>query len=213
MRLGPRRRRQHGPDIGACTRESGGREFAFPAFVINDVRVRPKLYVAPRKRFGRQFVAVTNTAGAPVTIDFAWHGNLGADSDTVVGATSSGDISMNQGDRWGTTCDDPDADGCGDVEAEAERRPEIAQNFEGKGSKPHSADLVFDPELNGGETFIEFQDVTIAAGKTVTFMQVVSVALSPKAARQAAKAIDENPARYGVFAGLSEKEKNRLQNW
>jgi hypothetical protein len=201
------------PNEAGCRYPRGGREGIFPAEEVNGVVVKPALYVHGRKTFGRQFVSLRNPGPAPVTIEFAWDGDLGSDSSTVVGTTSSGDPSMNQGDRWGTTCEDGDGDGCANVAGEAERDTELAHNWEGKGSKKHSADLVFDPELTGANVRFQFDDVTIGAGKKVTFMQIVSIAPSIKQANRAAKAIDKNPARYGAFAGLSKQERERLQNW
>jgi hypothetical protein len=202
-------------EVESCKRENKGREFAFPAKDVNGVViVQPKLYVDKRKSFGRQLAVLTNPANSPVTFDFTWEGGgVGSGSSTTVATTSSGDISMNQGDRWGVSCDDPDGDGCGDTEGEFDRAPEIAHVFEGKGSKKHSADLVFDPELTDGALHFGFDDVTVGPNKTVTFMQIVVLGRSVKSARQAAKAIDKNAEKYGVFKGMSRSEKRKIQNW
>jgi hypothetical protein len=206
------------PNTSGCVRAQRGRDVTFPADTIPvpitaQVVAKPQLYVSNRRSFGRQFVSLRNPGDSPITIDFAWDGDLGSNGSTVVGPTSSGDSSMNQGDRWGTTCEDDDGDGCANVAGEGDRDPEIAHNWEGKGAKGNGADLVFDPELTEADLFFEFQNVTIGAGETVTFMQVVSIATTIKAAGKAARAIDKNPQRYGVFAGLSKQERKRLQNW
>lgn len=201
------------PNDAGCVRKAKGHDIAFPADDVNGVIVKPQLYIGQRKPFGRQFVSLRNPGPGPVTMDFAWDGDLGSNGSTVVGTSTSNDSSMNQGDRWGSTCEDDDSDGCGDAAGESSRDPELAHNWEGKGKKKHSADLVFDPELNDGDVLFQFDDVTIGAGKTVTFMQIVSLATSIKAANRAARAIDRKPTRYGVFAGLSKQERKRLQNW
>jgi hypothetical protein len=163
----------------------------------------------------RQFVSLRNPSGSPVTIDFSWSGDLGSDEITAVGTSTSGDISMNQGDRWGTSCEDDEGDGCGNISGDDDvsRDPELAHNWEGKGVGAGSADLVFDPELNDGEVFFGFATTSIGAGKTVTFMQLVSLAPTIRSANRAAKAIDRNPARAGAFDRLSKRERRRLVNW
>ena len=197
-----------------CNYTRDGREILFPARTVSGVSVKPQLFVSKRKPTARQFVSLRNPSGSPVTIDFSWEGDLGSDSGTAVGTSTSGDISMNQGDRWGTSCEDDEADGCGNIDGDdVDRDPELAHNWEGRGVGAGSADLVFDPELNDGEVFFEFQDVTIGAGKTKTFMQLVSLAPSIRKASRAAKAIDRNPARAGAFDRLSKQERRRLVNW
>jgi hypothetical protein len=66
---------------------------------------------------------------------------------------------------------------------------------------------------DAGDFDVEFSDVTIGAGKTVTFLQIVRLATTIRGANKAARAIDKNPKKAGVFAELSKKELKRLQNW
>jgi hypothetical protein len=200
------------PNTDGCRYPRNNREVVFPTDVVNGIAVRPQLYVSGRAALGRLFVSLRNTTAGPLTVEFAWDGNLGA-GDPVVGATSSGDQSMNQDDRWGTSCDDEDLDGCSNVAGETERDPELSFNWEGKGSKKHSADIVEDPELTDDDVRFQFDDVTIGAGKTVTFLNVTTLAPKIRAANKAARAIDRNPKEAGVFAKLSKKELKRLQNW
>jgi hypothetical protein len=201
------------PDDAGCRVPQGRHEILFPADVVNDIRVKPQLYVSGRKPFARQFVSLRNPTAGPLTVDFSWDGDLGSDSGTSVAATSSGDAAMNEADRWATTCEDFDEDGCVDVAGEVDHDPELAHNWEGKGDKKHSADLVADSEVEDANFEIHFDDVTIGAGKTVSFLQVVSLTPTIRAANNVVRAVDRNPARYGVFAKLAEGELRTVQNW
>jgi hypothetical protein len=199
------------PNEGGCRYSKRKDEVTFPATqVINGISVKPQLYVSKRKPLGRQLVSLRNLTDSPLTIEFAWDGEVGAFTPGI-GATSNGNATMDAADRWATSCDDDDDDGCANTAGEAGRGPDLAHNWEGKGGK-HSADTVLDLD-DGDELRFQFDDVKIGAGKTVTFMQIVSLARSVKSANKAARAIDKNPKRAGAFAKLSKREVQRLQNW
>lgn len=200
------------PNEFGCRLPKNGRETIFPTDVVNGVAVRPQLYVSRRTPLGRQFVSLRNTTGAPLTIDFAWDGDLGSDSSTAVHRTSSGDQTADAVDRWAVTCEDDDSNGCVNVTDDSDRDPELANHWEGKGQKRHSADLVTLAD-GAGNFDVEFSDVTIGAGKTVTFLQVVRLAPTIGVANRAARAIDKSAKKAGVFAKLSKRELKRLQNW
>lgn len=200
------------PDTAGCSFPSK-REALYPADELGGLFVRPQLFVDKKKPWGRHYVSLRNPTNAPITVDFEWDGDLGSDSGAANARTSSGDAVVNGADRWATTCEDGDTDGCANVADEADRDPELAHNWEGKGRKKHSADTVVDPEDTSGDFDVEFDDVRVGAGKTIAFMQIVSLTPTIKAANKIAPKIDRNPAKYGVFRALSKKERKRLQNW
>ena len=202
------------PDTNGCNRGDSNRTLAYPTDegLITDVDVTPQLYVSGKHPFGRVYVAIKNTDTSPVTLDFKFDGDLGADSDAVEDRSSAGGNGMTAGDRWVTTCEDGDDDGCSNTKNERVRDPEIAHNWEGKDGS-ESVDDVGAPEAQGGDLDVTFENVSIPAGKTIAFMQVATLATKIKGARKAADAIDKNPQGYGVFDGLSDKEKSRIKNW
>jgi hypothetical protein len=197
------------PNDAGCTRK--GRTLKFPGDgPVADIRVRPELYVSGKRPLGRQLVSIRNTGNSPVTFDFGWDGDLGSDSDTNVANTSSGDALVAANDRWATSCDDTDADGCGNVAGEAFRDLEVASNWERKGQKKESADVVV--LADGDSNFdVTFEDITLQPGKTKVFMEIVHVAKTIKSANRAARKTEGGPGF--AFAGLKQKTINRIQNW
>jgi len=199
-------------DFDACSRQDGGQELVFPrqtmTLAAGQVRVRPKLYVHPRRPFARLFTTLTNSTDEQVTFTFSFTANSGADNNTVIGTSSNGDATANEADRWATSCEDVSANGCSEVVGESQRDPELAHNWEGQGGN-HSADRV---EIDGDPEF-EFDGIRLAPGKTKAFMQVITLAPTILAANKAAVKVDTRPNKAGVFTGLSKKERQRLQNW
>lgn len=192
-----------------------GTEVVFPAReVVAGVTARPRLFASRGKSFARLLVTLRNTDNAPKTVSFAWDGDLGSDSSTRVHTTSSGDTAMTVADRWAVSCEDWADNGCGTVSGdEFGHDPEIAHNWERKGKKKHSADTVLDVQAFGGSVRFQYDNVTIGAGKSIAFMHVVSLAPTAKRAVRLARAIDRNPAKVGVYAGISKRERKKLQNW
>ena len=196
------------PDTEGCSRD--GRTNRFPAYEpVADIRVVPELYVSKTKPLGRQLVTIRNTGNTPATFDFAFDGDLGSDSSTSVARSSSGNSSVNAGDLWATSCEDAGADGCANQDV-ISRDPEIAHNWERKGKKRDSADEVVLAD-GDGDFDVAFDDVRLKPGKSKSFMLIVQLARNIKAANKLVKQVADGP-RY-LFAGLSKKERKRIQNW
>ncbi|MSO41669.1 MAG: hypothetical protein EXQ70_07250 [Solirubrobacterales bacterium] len=200
------------PSPLGCGRQDRKQEIVFPAVSVGGVLVKPKLYADPRGAFGRQLAILKNPTAAPVTIDFGWDGNLGSDGDTIVDRSSSGNATADAADRWATSCDDGDADGCANVAGEARRDPELAHNWEAKSGKSDSADAVV-LASGDGNFDVSFTGVTIQPGQTVAYMEIVTLAQNVQLARSVAQRADSKPGKYGVFRGLSKKEQKQLRNW
>jgi hypothetical protein len=196
------------PDPTGCKRD--GRTNRFPADEpATDIRVRPELYVPRNRAFGRQLVTLTNTGDTALTFEFAFNGDLGSDDFTVVAKTSSGNNTVNGADRWATSCEDGDADGCATSD-DVGRDPELAHNWERKGKKEESADDVL--LANGDSEFdVTFENVKLKPGQSKSFVEIVQMCRSIGAANKAVKAVEDGPGY--LFAGLSKKERKRIQNW
>jgi hypothetical protein len=203
------------PDDEGCTRSDGGRTLRYPSYeVIGDVIIRPELYVDDKRPFGRQYLTITNNTAVTALLDIGWDGDLGSDNLTNVDKTSSGnaiaDARARGGvdDRWATSCEDTGDPGC--KQQNRFRDPELAHNWEGKGQKPQSADVVV--FADGDSDFdVTFEDVAVGAGKTIALMEVVTLARNIKDARDAADQVDGAPGF--IFAGLSNQQKQRIKNW
>ena len=201
------------PDDFGCEPENHGQEWAMPPQKIGAIRVTPKSYVDRERAFGRSYVTLKNTSAAPVTFDFVFDDSLGFDTATNLDRTSDApQPSAAANDRWATVCDDPDADGCGDVAGEASRMPELADNWERVGRVADSADAVTLADGDQSAT-IAFQEVKLQPGQQVAYMEVLSLALNIRKARSEASQAGEHPGKYGVFRGLSKAERKRLRNW
>jgi hypothetical protein len=103
------------------------------------------------------------------------------------------------------TCEDAGGDGC--VKQEDEFRDlELAHNWARPGKKPESADLV---SIDSDASSVSFDDVTIRPGKTVAFMQVVTLAPNIGSARK--DKVSKGPKE--IFKGLTKAERRALVNW
>jgi hypothetical protein len=203
------------PDTDGCTRVNNGHGLRFPGdtTVLGGLTVIPELYADPKKPFGRQLVLLRNTAGGPITFDFEFDWDLGSDSATNVDRISSGNGIAAANDVWATSCEDANTNGCATVQnGERFRDPELAHNWERKGKKPDSADAIALADTSS-DIDVEFDDVTVPAGKTFAYMEVVSLGRTIKAVRKAAPRIAKNPKDYGVFKGLTKAERRALRNW
>jgi hypothetical protein len=196
------------PDGNACKRSLGGQQITFPSSDIGDIRVTPSLYVDRRKAFGREVVTLGNTSTSAATVDFVFDGELGSDADTKIFRTSSGDKVVSGADAWSVSCEDGADDGCAKSDRED---PELANNWERRGSKGESADAVV---LDDTDVFdVRFNNVKIPAGKRISFMIVATLARNAKAALDAAKRVNGDPRGYGLFRGMSRGEQRRVVNW
>jgi hypothetical protein len=200
------------PDPDGCKRVQQGREYIFPSVGVGDVRVTRRVYVDRRRAFARQLDTIRNTGNSRVTVDLQWVFQLGSDAETIVAGSSSGNASVNGADRWGTSCEDLDADGCADVAEEEFRDPEIALNWERPRGPHDSADSVVYEDANESPT-VGFANVRVKAGKSVSYLQITSLAFTPGAARRAARAIGRDPQGLGVFRDISDRERARIRNW
>jgi hypothetical protein len=195
-----------------CKRTNHGQGLVFPVAEIGGILVKPSLYFDPKKPFGRQLITLKNPTGSPLTFDLKLDGDLGSDSDTIIGTSSSGNKVVDSTDLWATSCDDYNADGCGVTTAEPYRDPELAHNWERQGKKPDSADEVV--LADGDSNFdVFFNGVTINPGKTVSYMDFVTLALNIKTANKVAKSAAKDPEGYGAFKGIPKSQRGRIRNW
>jgi hypothetical protein len=164
--------------------------------------------VSKTKPLGRQLVTITNTGNAQATFDFAFDGDLGSDTATTIARTSSGDSAVTGGDRWATSCQDDEDDGCANQET-VSRDPELAHNWERKGKKEDGADEVL--LADDGDFDVTFEDVRLGPGRSKSYVLIVQMARKIGTANKQVKAVEDGPRH--LFGGLSKKERKRIQNW
>ncbi|HJL17698.1 MAG TPA: MYXO-CTERM sorting domain-containing protein [Sandaracinaceae bacterium LLY-WYZ-13_1] len=83
---------------------------------VGDVETERTLWAPADTNYLRYFDRFTNTSTETRTVVVVWGGDLGSDTDTLVAATSSGDLTFDTADTWGVTIDadslsDPADDG------------------------------------------------------------------------------------------------------
>jgi hypothetical protein len=193
--------------------KAGAHTLRYPPVTVGVVKLTPYSYVDPKRPFARLFTTLKNTGGGPTTVDFGLLGNnLGSDSNTRIARSSSGDATVTAGDSWATTCEDLKGNGCTNVKGERVRDPEIAHNWERQGNKQEGADVV--TFANGDDdTEVVFQGVTIPAGRTVAFMDILTLSRNIKRANSAADLTARKPGKAGAFRELSKTRRNQLLNW
>ena len=191
----------------------GAHTLRYPPATVGTIKLTPFSYVDPRRPFGRLLTTLKNTGGAPATVAFGLLGNnLGSDTDTRVARSSSGDATATANDTWATTCEDLKGNGCTKVRGEGVRDPEIAHNWERQGHKQEGADVVtFTNDQD--HTEVVFNGVTIPAGKTVAFMEILTLTRTIKQANSAGNLTARKPRRAGAFRGLSDTLRKELLNW
>jgi hypothetical protein len=209
------------PNTEGCEVAHDGDTLRFPADEVGGLKVKPQLYVGDNRALGRQYVKIKNTGDAPVTFDFGFDGELGSDGDTEVDRTSSGDGVVDTRDRWATSCEDQDDDGCASKAGEPDRDPELAHNWERDGGDRDSAETIeledgSDTSCSGtpecGDNYdVTFEDVTIGPGQSAAYMEIVSLRRGTFKAREAAREAGAAPSY--VFAELSSRQRTLLRNW
>lgn len=195
-----------------CSLEADGRQFDFAEIPLDGLMVSRKVYVpATGTGFARTVTFLRNASGSPVTVNLNFEGNLGSDTGTLILATSSGDTTIADpaDDAWAVSADDPTSPG----------DPPLAHVWDS--TAPGVADRVdhiysgtsgTTPWANGqDEVRALYDNVTVPAGATVSYMQVEAQRRSIADAESAAPALAAQPVE--VFADLTDAELASLQNW
>jgi Thrombospondin type 3 repeat len=196
------------PDDLACSYEDAGQEVAFPAdtATVPGLEIRRKVFVpATGFPFARWIDSLTNTGGSPITLRMRWGGNLGSDSETHVLGSSSGELVFAAEDRWLATEDDEDpqlAHAWGTTLPGAADAADAAGQFD-------IANPPADPEE--GHVVVEYRDLVVAPGETVSYMHAEAMRLTDVAALAAAQTLGSEPDE--LDAGISTEEGGRIRNW
>ncbi len=204
-------------DPAGCEKE-GKHELAYPSRVVDNnpdiaMLATPKLYVSPNRSFARILLVLEAPGQDPVLNFFGWFGDLGSDSLTAIGTTSSGNAKMTREDRWATSCEDLAGNGCAVAPGEEGRDVELAYVWEGPGARLSTANgSVTSAEPNGKPTAYP-QAAAVKPGKPLVLMSVVALSRTIGNANRTARKISRDPKEYGVFKGMSKAEIKRLRNW
>lgn len=99
------------PGVATGRSEDGEREIVISNGVSSGIQVTRKIYVPSDRAYVRFLEIVTNNSATSAQHLVRLDSNLGSDAETVVVATSDGDLSFGTTDQWIVT---DDADGIGD---------------------------------------------------------------------------------------------------
>lgn len=214
-------------DLLGCDREISGRQVAFAKTSIGGLQVQRKLFVSAAAGSGARLVqSVTNPGTTAVTTSVfvgdltnaSAKGTLGSDGDTTVHLTSSGDASISTADHWAVTSDDGE-----------ERDPAIAHVWDGPGaattatvarigSQSGVKTLDGTSDLDSDQFGYGWQNVTIPAGATASFLSWEALRADADAAEQVGlaedAATDLSAAPAGtIYEGMSAADIAAVRNW
>ncbi|MBI4552242.1 MAG: T9SS type A sorting domain-containing protein [Candidatus Latescibacteria bacterium] len=187
---------------GQVTFEDDGREIVMPPVEMYGLHVSRKVFVpAAGPGFARYINQVYNPTGDPITVDLAFTGDLGSDSDTQLTGTSSGqtDDVVAGRDTWFTT----------DDSYLEEDDPALAHVFDGAGG-PDQADEVFYEDGND-EPVIYWREVTVQPGQTLIYLFYEAQRNTTDEALDAAAYLAGIPE--ALFEGMSQEELDAVQNF
>lgn len=196
------------PDPNGCILEDAAREIGFPAQTVNGLEVSRKIFVpATGVDFARRLTILTNPTGGPLTATVQFeYSSLGSDANTKVAGSSNGNATMELGDMWVVTDDDLTNALFGAV-----RDPALVHAWQGPGA-PDVADAfpnVF--QVDQDVARIDFQNVTVPAGGTAVYMEVIAQRRSQSEALAAAPGFAAGIPE--IYAGLSVAEIAALKNF
>src|ERR1051326_4337717 len=147
----------------------------------------------------RVLLSLANPTGAPISASVVVSGNLGSDTDTTIEASSSGDTTFTEADRWLITSDGATASD-----------PVNTFVFFGPGASvlPTTASIVTD------EISVTFA-VTVPAGATQNLLFFSRLAQTASDAAASATAFDAvaSAEAAGFLAGLSAADRTATVNW
>ena len=183
------------------TYEDDNRELVFPVVSMSGLDVSRKMFVPTGENFVRILNILHNPTADDITIDLSMDGNLGSDDGTSLEATSSGDLVLNETDRWMVTNGDS-----GD--------PRLAHLWDGRGG----ADAVdsIDYDTGGADSDSigwTWSSVTVPAGETVIYMTFGVMQSTVALAQTQAETIDNYWLNDSMIGGMSALELESLMNW
>jgi Thrombospondin type 3 repeat len=202
--------------MDGCAVEPDGRQLDLPELDRSGLKVSRKLFVpANGTAFARSVTFLRNPSGAPITVKLTFGGELGSDISTMLLATSSGDALTAEpaDDSWVVSADDATTPGDpplahvfdSSASGAADRVDHLIGSLAGSTDPPT-------PWKDGQDTVSAvYDDVTVPAGATISYMQVEAQRTTIDEATATAPALGAQPVE--VFADLSDAELATLRNW
>ncbi|GEM_PF-3749316 len=150
----------------------------------------------------RDITILQNPTNAPISIAVAWGGNLGSDGSTAVRGNSNGTSSFDVKDIWVITSDD----------STNPSDPVLGHVAQGKScvvNRPAGSVLLED---NAFHLF----NLTIPAGDTLSVVNILQMSDTNANGISAASVIFgslDGPTNAGIFADLTDEEKDQIVNF
>ncbi|HEX4954150.1 MAG TPA: carboxypeptidase regulatory-like domain-containing protein [Thermoanaerobaculia bacterium] len=178
--------------------EDGGRELRFGPANVSTLRLTRKTFVpASGEGFARYLEIVENPTALPITATINVFVNLGSNTGTQILATSSGNTSLDLGDRWSVTDDGTDGAGT----------PAVALVWGG----PHARLAPSLVQMSSADTVRFDYTLTVPAGGRTILMHLAAQRTSRSAANARALAL------FGLtgeaLSGLSAAEQADIVNF
>jgi hypothetical protein len=160
----------------------------------------------PSQQVLRSTVFLANHGSRPVTVPFTVATNVGSDGSTVLVASSSGDTTFTDADRWLVTSDS----------TTAPSDPVNTHVIAGPGTVVAPPTGTSTTVFNRSETqgVLASYQVTIPAGAERGLMFFNELSAANEAATAGAARFNENPAATDeLLAGLSDGQRANIVNW
>jgi hypothetical protein len=150
----------------------------------------------------RSLIRLTNPSASPFTGTISWDSDLGSDGDEVTQASSSGDRSFTDADRW-VVSSEPGANAWEDD-------PTLTFVLYGKGAR--ARDTVVDGPGSNCLT-VNFESLQIPGNATRYLLFYTEMSAHPRVARRAARKYDDRGLSSRLLEGISRKVRAQILNW
>jgi hypothetical protein len=121
--------------LGPATSDCNGRQIIEPVLSVGGLQVQRKVYVPANDGFARWLNVVYNPTGSAHTVTLTILNDLGSDTKTKVGTTSSGDAVATTADDWVTSYED--------FVQNSSRTPRLAHVLQSAGASVRTSALTF----------------------------------------------------------------------
>lgn len=178
---------------------NGSVALTYDPVVVNGLNVQLQYFLDNSLPIARSIITLSNPTASAITVNYSLLGNLGSDGDTQLLATSSGDTTYSNVDRW-VVSDDASTVG---------NDPGIVTALYGNG-----ATLTPDASSTFGSTYeIDFANLNIPANSTVSLLFFTSLSNTGAAAVTLASTFNSSTGVRPLLDGLSFQEIADIKNW
>lgn len=179
-----------------------GRTVVIPVVSMSGLNVHREVFVpATGGTYARWYDELHNPTGAPITVDILnGQCSLGSDSDTVIQATSSGDLIVSAADYWSVSTDEP---------TPTFDDPVVGIVVDGLNGLDRVDYFFYEDGEDCAEW--EWQNVTVQPGATIAYVSFTIQQESRAEAQAEAERLSTDPVAWSD--GLTSEQIARVQNF